>query len=927
MKVLHTLAAFNRGIVSRLALARVMDVKRVALSAEIQKNWMSRVMGSMMLRPGLGYLGSTRNDSAAKHLEFIFATSDTALIELTDSVMRVRIDDVIVRRPAVTSKFDRWNGASWSTSSDTTSGFGDATDVGYWKDNDQAGATSDLHTTAGYLSLIGTGTNSAIRDRRVTVVETGVEHAVNFVIARGSVALRIGTSEGAEDLFSEHTLRAGYHSIAITPSAPFYIRISNNRDIAALVDSVTLSQAAADMELTTPWTASDLPYVRNDQSGDVIFVACKGRPQKRIERQGADSPRSWSVVEYAPEDGPLGDLNTGPVRLKGSALSGDITVESDQLFFKTTHVGALFAMTSAGQAVSRRLQSDNVFTDPIRVVGVGASRAFTLELTGPTFSGTTTVTLQRSPATPGDWSDVASYTATTTTSLNDGLDNQIMYFRLGIKTGNYTASDDITATLTFSAGSITGIVRVTEFGSGTSVSAQVLVALGKADEFTEDWREGDWSPRKGYPTAVAFDDGRLFWAGKGLEWGSVPDQFDSFDDTIEGDSAPIRRTLGQGPIDVVNWLASGANLMFGMEGNVSVARSSALDEPLTQTKFRLTPIGDTGTAPIPAKRVDTSFVYVGRNKRQVFELGFDGANYSPPANLTAVCPEIGNPGFVRIGFQFYPDRRIHFVRQDGTVVVLVLDKLENVNAWLEIVTDGVIEDVVVLPGAPGTEEEDRVYYTVQRTIDGSTKRYLEKWATEAQAQGASDSRIADSHVTYTGAYDTLSGLDHVEGEEVVLWRDGICPEDPSTGDPKTFTVSGGAITPDEPVVAFACVGLPYEGPWKSSKLAVASQMESPLTQRKQVQTLGLVLADAHPKGLKYGQKLTGVDADVQMDDLPLVEAGVEVDVNAVAQGRDYEAFTVPGEWSTDARLCLLAKAPRPCTILAAVIGVEGNDKA
>jgi hypothetical protein len=154
----------------------------------------------------------------------------------------------------------------------------------------------------------------------------------------------------------------------------------------------------------------------------------------------------------------------------------------------------------------------------------------------------------------------------------------------------------------------------------------------------------------------------------------------------------------------------------------------------------------------------------------------------------------------------------------------------------------------------------------------------------------------------------------------VVWQDGACPED-DDGNPKTYTVAGGQITLDTAVTAIACVGLPYDAEFKSARLAVASQMQMPLTQRKKLGTLALVLADTHTKGIKYGQSFEA------MDDLPRIEAGVEVAADHVWEAYDYDAFTVPGEWGTDARLCLKASAPRPCTVLAAVLGVTGNDSA
>lgn len=909
----HGLLAFNRGVVSPKALARV-DVKRMALSAETQTNWMPRAMGSMSLRPGWKYLASTRNDAAAKFFEFVYSPDDMAKVELTASVMRVWIDDTVVRRPAVTSKFNRWNGAAYVSSSDTSSGFGDATDVGYWRDNDESGATSALHTTAGYLSLLGNGTASAIRDRSIAVVETNVEHSLGIVVNRGTVVLRIGTSEGGDELLTDRTLRAGYHSISVTPTtATMYVRLSNSRDVASLVDSVTLGQAAADMEITTPWTASDLDYIRVVRINDVFFVACRGVQQKRIERQGADSPRSWSVVEYAPEDGPFGDLNTGPVRLKGSALTGDITLTAERAFFKTTHVGALFELTSAGQEVSKRIQAENTFSDPIRVTGTSTARSFSLVLTGPTFSGTTTVTLQRSVAAPGDWQDVTTYATTTSTTYTDGLDNQIIYYRIGVKTGNYTALDDLTATLTYSAGSITGIVRVTAYTSTTAVSAQVLTDLGKANQYTQDWREGDWSPRKGYPSSVSEFGGRLHWQGKGMEWGSVPDQLDSFDDSLEGDSRPIRRSLGEGAVDRAAWSLGANNLLVGLAGTVQVARSSSLDEPLTHANFGLKPIGDVGAADLPAARIDTSCIFVGANESRVYEIALDPGSYSysPPEDLTALVPEIGESRFVRRAFQRFPDRRLHLVRADGTAAVLVFDKLENVKCWIEIETDGLIEEVVVLPGVSGSRIEDRVYYVVKRTINGSTKRYLEKWVLESQCVGGSDNRLADCHVTGTlSGSASITGLSHLESKTVCLWG--------NSKDLGTYTVASGAITASEAITGAYTVGLVYTAQFKSSKRAVLDAQEFMLTERKKIDALGLVLANTHHQGLRYGPDFTN------LDDLPQVIDGADVTSGTIHSALDTDPTGFPGEWGSDPRLCLEAAAPRPCTVMACALVESGG---
>src|SRR3546814_7919587 len=97
------------------------------------------------------------------------------------------------------------------------------------------------------------------------------------------------------------------------------------------------------------------------------------------------------------------------------------------------------------------------------------------------------------------------------------------------------------------------------------------------------------------------------------------------------------------------------------------------------------------------------------------------------------------------------------MRVDGTVAVLIYQPAEEVKCWVEVETDGDVEDIVVLPGT----REDAVYYLVKRTIDGNTKRYLEKWAMESECQGASLNKQADSFLAYSGvAISTITGLDH-----------------------------------------------------------------------------------------------------------------------------------------------------------------------
>jgi hypothetical protein len=890
-----TILSFNRGRISPLALART-DFKRTALSSEIQTNWMPRTLGSMMLRPGLGYTGASKSNLTSLTIPFIYAVSDTARLELTDNLMRVWVDDVLVTRASVTTAVT--NGTF-------------ATDIASWTDQDGGAAVSSWHAS-GYMQLVGDGSAAAKRRQQVTCAggNIGVRHALNIVIERGPVLIRVGSAAGGDQYITETTLSTGVHSLAFTPTGDFYIDLFNYEIPAALVDSIVVASAGT-MELVAPWDVADFSKLRWDQSGDVVFVAAAGYRQRRIERRAVDS---WSIITYKSDNGPFKIENTGPITLTPSDIDGDVTLTASAEMFKSTQVGTLFRLTQTGQSAVESLTAADQYSDPIRVTGVDGARVFSLFLTG---TWVATVTLQYSVGAIGSWVDAVagSYTANTAISYDDTLANQIIYYRIGIKTGNYT-SGTVEAELSYSSGSQTGIARVTSYSSSTVVNVAVLSPFGNTTG-TNEWSESYWSDYRGFPSSDALYEGRMWWFGKDRVWGSVSDGFSNYDDTVEGDSGPVSRSIGSGPVDTIHWGIPLQRLLLGADGAIRSARSSSFDEPLTPTNFNLKEISTVGAAAIAAVKVDTSAVFVGRGGVRVYEAAYDGGTYDyAVSELTGIIPEIGEPGIIKIVVQHQPEKRFHCIRSDGTVALLAYDKQEEVTCWVDIETDGTVEDAVVLPGGA----EDQVYYTVARTINGSAVRYHEKFALESECTGFVEAKLADAFVEWTGAASTtITGLAALEGEQVAVWgwhtgtpftnADGVsCGRDLGT-----FTVSGGQITVGT-AVTNAVVGLPYVAQYKSTKLAYAT--EQALTKKKRVSQLGLIARNLHASGLRYGP-----DFDT-MDDLPMIERAGEVDANDMRVAYDEEEFPFPGNWDVDSRICLEASSPRPCTVMACVIGLE-----
>jgi len=891
---------FNRGRISRLGLART-DLDRTAVSADLQTNMVPRVLGSMMLRPGLEYVGGTRSNSSARLIPFIFDNNDTALIELTGGNMRIWVDEAIVTRSGVSSTFT--NGAFTS-------------DLTGWTDADDSGSTS-YWVTGSYLGLQGTRYASARRRQTVTVASTdaNTEHGIRVVIDRGRVDLRMGSSTGGGDYLSPVTLRPGTYDFSISPSSNIYVQVESNTGYTSRVTSFSVD-SSGNLVIPTTWNSTDLELIRTDPSGDVTFVACKDLPQRRIERYAT---RSWGIAAYEPEDGPYRIINTGNSRLAPSDLSGDITLSADGDVFDSSHVGALFKITSAGQEVSINLTGENQFSDAIRVTGVDEGRNFQILITqhGATDG---TIKVQRSIGSSDSFANVSglSYTSTIDSTHDDTLDNQIVYYRIGMNTGDYTGDSSTSiATLIFPGGGITGVARINSVSGATESSASVITNFGST-ESSELWSEGEWSGFRGYPTAVRFHEGRLFWAGKGSVWGSISDAYESFDEDDDSNAGPLNRSIGTGAVDHIPWMVSLGRLIIGAESREIQVKTDSLEAPVTPTNFSLRDVSDHGSTQVQAIKIDKRALFVQRGGTRVYEVGYTGDSLDfETAERSVLIPEIGEPGIVQMGVQRQPDTRVHCIRSDGTVGMLISEPVENVVGWLDITStgaNGCIEDIAVLPGA----EEDKVYYVVKREVNGSTVRYIERWAKESEARGDSTNKIADSLGTFnsTAATTAVTGADHLVGETVVCWG--------GTGvDLGTATVSSTGSFDVATASTTVYYGLGYDGWYKSGKLGYGDKMGTSLTQKKRVNHVGLILADAHAQSLHIGETTSTAD----LRGLPRVENAATVSTDKVHSEYDEQGIPVPGRWTTDSRIVLRAQAPHPVTVLGAIVSIDMNEKA
>lgn len=902
------LYSMNVGEVSPLALGRV-DIARMRLAAETFHNMLPQAIGPAQIRPGLEFLNSSQSDLPAKYIPFVFSATDTALIELTNLLGRIIKNGVPLQRTLNT------------TPSPTNGTFASATG---WTLTTTNGGEATIGTTfPGMLQLrtpVRGSTASAQLTAGLTIVpaDVGKRMAFQIIVERGPVIFRLSSSSGgADDLIAEQELPTGQHSLTYIATATVFPRFTATSETHVLVDSILTETGAIPFNFPTPWLTANLPNVRFDQSGDTVFVVDGVHQMRRIERRTIDG---WSIIEIENKDGPFIPGATSNVLLTPSVNAGNGTLTASAPFFRASHVGCLFRLWHPTQQVNSTLAGDDTYSDPVYVRGftpaAGQSpRTITRTMAGGPYVGTLSFQDAVSP-----YEDFYTTSSLAANSLGSGSytpdgSGVGVAVRMGFPGNTYTSGSVGINIVNNQASGIAGIVRVTGFTSTLQVQIEVLSQVFDLTP-TGQWEEGEWSDYRGWPSAVGLFDGRLWFAKADRLWGSVSDDFTSFNADLVGDDASIQRSIASGAVNEVKWLLGLGVLALGTAGAEPVASASSQGEILTPSNTTVKDASSVGSSAVQAQRLDKGAIFIDKSGARLFELAHDAnAGAYGSGELTKYNQDILQPTVVAAAIQRAPMTRIWLVLADGTGACFSIDRDEQVFAWSTFDTDGLFLDVAVLPASG----QDQVYFHVQRTV-GGTKRYLERLAPENTVRGGTFNRVADSFRATTQASSvTVGNLAHLTGKQVVAWGNSQ-PFVDAAGEPSLFTVGASTIVLPQ-AVTNSVVGLGYTAQFKSAKLVYAGQLGSAVSQKKRVASTNLLLYKTNLGAVSYGRNFTN------MDRIPLLYNGDPANSQTTLLD-SYDAVPVvfPGEWNADSRLCLQMKAPYAVTILGVGFGIETTEK-
>jgi hypothetical protein len=217
--------------------------------------------------------------------------------------------------------------------------------------------------------------------------------------------------------------------------------------------------------------------------------------------------------------------------------------------------------------------------------------------------------------------------------------------------------------------------------------------------------------------------------------------------------------------------------------------------------------------------------------RKIRELtySFDVDSYVAP-DLTIIGEHVTGTGVTNMAYQAVPDSLLWAVRQDGALAALTYEREQQVVGWHRHIIGGafstgaaIVERVAALPGAEG----DELWMIVKRTINGSTRRYIEVLTTGmTEADDKEDGIYLDSALTYSGSSaSTITGLWHLEGQSVYALVNG------SKQGP--FTVASGSITLTT-AGTLAHIGLQYETIVETLDLEAAAAAGTSKSRQKRI---------------------------------------------------------------------------------------------
>jgi hypothetical protein len=411
-----------------------------------------------------------------------------------------------------------------------------------------------------------------------------------------------------------------------------------------------------------------------------------------------------------------------------------------------------------------------------------------------------------------------------------------------------------------------------------------------------------------YPACGTFYEQRLIVGGSDnyplRVYGSVQGDYENFICDPEAEDYAIQYDLVSRKIDRIRWMLGKEQLMIGTASGI-IEMSGSADASLSQTNVKTRNSITIGVGQVAPQQINDSIIWVTRYGGIVRLLQYIWQNdqWVGP-DLTRLARHIAQgdtaalSGIKQTAFQAEPYPILWAVRNDGILIGLTFESQEQVYAWFTILTDGFVDSVAVISR---DNDEDQVWICVERTINGSDVRYIEYFMPQNIYGEIEDAFFVHSGLTYDStATSTITGLDHLEGEEVAVLADGEVQS--------SKTVASGQITLDS-AASKVHVGLSYDTIIEPMNPIAGSNQGTPKGKKQKINRLTMAFNES--AGGRFGVDQTHLH-DIPFEDETVLYSGdITVDLD--------------GNWSEDATIAIVHSDPLPFTLKCIVPHISSNE--
>ena len=293
----------------------------------------------------------------------------------------------------------------------------------------------------------------------------------------------------------------------------------------------------------------------------------------------------------------------------------------------------------------------------------------------------------------------------------------------GLTTSNLNGTFEVQSIIDENTFTITAGGGATANASGDGGGAPKVTTNAE----TADFEEQSYSDVRGFPAAVVFHEGRLWFGGTlaqpdGL-WGSQSGEFFNFNAGTALDNQSIQLSSSVGQLDAIKHLISNRDLQVFTESSEFIVPAFE-NTPVTPTNAmirRQTPYGASSVKPFV---FDGATIYVQRSGTVVREFIFADSEDAYIANGVSTLSShlINNPvqmTTLQAAIE-RPESYIFLVNQDGTIVVFNSNRAEKRAGWTQFVTgnSGKFKSICTV--------DERVFVVGQynKGGDGGTEKYV-----------------------------------------------------------------------------------------------------------------------------------------------------------------------------------------------------------